>query len=360
MEHFDMKKFPLSIDTGLWDSGHIQGIAVDPVKGYIYYSYTTILVKARLDGTVVGWAGGLFGQLGCIDFNDENGKVYGSLEYKHDTIGRGIMNKLGIELSAEDAFYIAIFDVDKIDRPNMDAAKDGVMKAVYMPEVVAWYDGKKPDGSKNSFTVSGIDGLSIGPVFGAPAGSETRLMLCSGIYENPEKNYENDYHTILQFDWRELDRVAAPLSQLEPHHIGLSCEKNYFLDIAKTTWGIQNLEYDALNQSWIVAVYRGKKEGSPNLPMYVIDGTAAPVLKASPYDPSVPHLTLRKEGIYHEATDVWGLRFPKGQTGAYAFGNGYYYFSYDFTTPEKLHGSTIRLCIRTDDPECPFAVIASE
>ena len=134
--NFNLENLPKSIDSGLWDSEHIQGIAVDPVKGYIYFSYTMILVKAKLDGTIVCWAGGLFGHLGCIDFNDENGKVYGSLESKHDSRGKGIMKKLGVELANENAFYIAIFDVDKIDRPNMDATKDGVMKAVYVPDVV--------------------------------------------------------------------------------------------------------------------------------------------------------------------------------------------------------------------------------
>ena len=74
--NFDINNLPRQIDSGLWDSEHLQGIAVDPVKGYIYYSYTMILVKARLDdGVIIGWAGGLFGHLGCIDFNDENGKV---------------------------------------------------------------------------------------------------------------------------------------------------------------------------------------------------------------------------------------------------------------------------------------------
>ena len=354
--NFDINNLPRKLDSGLWDSEHLQGIAVDPVKGYIYYSYTMILVKARLDdGTIIGWAGGLFGHLGCIDFNDENGKVYASLEYKHDSIGKNIMKKLGIQLAAENAFYIAIFDVDKIDRPNMDATRDGIMKAVYIPDVVDWYDGKRADGSDNAFTVSGIDGLSIGPVFGAPKDSETRLMLCSGIYENPEINSENDYHTILQFDWRELDKIAAPLSQLEPHHIGMRCETNYFLDIAKTTWGIQNLEYDAYNQSWLVCVYRGKKEGSPNLPMYIIDGTAAPVLRDSPYEKAVPHLTLRQEGIYHEQTGLYGTRFPKGQEGVYSFGNGLYYFAYAFKTEEKKNGGIIKLCHRTDDPQEPFA-----
>jgi hypothetical protein len=32
----NMETLPLALYSGLWDSEHLQGIAVDPVKGYIY------------------------------------------------------------------------------------------------------------------------------------------------------------------------------------------------------------------------------------------------------------------------------------------------------------------------------------
>ena len=51
-----MKK---TIFTGLWGNCHIQGIAVDKEKGFIYYSFTTKLVKATLDGEIVGTVDGL-------------------------------------------------------------------------------------------------------------------------------------------------------------------------------------------------------------------------------------------------------------------------------------------------------------
>ena len=105
-----------SIFTGTHGGNHIQGIAVDQEKGYIYYSFTTMLIKATMDGSIVGSVNGLTGHLGCIDFHEADRKVYGSLEYKNDAIGKGIHQKLGIEKEYEDALYIAIFDVDKIDR----------------------------------------------------------------------------------------------------------------------------------------------------------------------------------------------------------------------------------------------------
>lgn len=111
------------IFTGTHGNCHIQGIAVDQKKGYIYYSFTTMLIKSTLKGEIVGSVNGLTGHLGCIDFNEEDGRVYGSLEYKNDVIGRGILRALGKEQEIVDAFYIVMFDVDKIDRMDMDAEK---------------------------------------------------------------------------------------------------------------------------------------------------------------------------------------------------------------------------------------------
>lgn len=56
---------------------HIQVIAVDEKKGYIYYSFTTKLIKATLDGKILGTLDGLAGHLGCIAFKENDGCVYG-------------------------------------------------------------------------------------------------------------------------------------------------------------------------------------------------------------------------------------------------------------------------------------------
>ena len=41
---------PNAIDSGVWHGGHCQGIAVDRENGFIYYSFTTELVKTDLQG----------------------------------------------------------------------------------------------------------------------------------------------------------------------------------------------------------------------------------------------------------------------------------------------------------------------
>ena len=352
--NINCEKLPLKIDAGLWNNGHIQGIAVDPINEFIYYSFTTLLVKAKFDGTIVGSVKGLVGHLGCIDFNDEDGKVYGSLELKHDSIGQGIMRTTGIKIADEDAFYIAVFEVDKINAMDMDAEKDGVMRAVYIPQVAEWYayvDEK--NGIQHKFACSGIDGTAIGPVFGEGKESPTMLMVACGIYGDNNRQ-DNDNNIIMQFDWREFDKIAQPLTQLEPHHIGVNPDKTYFLFTGNTTWGIQNLEYDAYDNSWIVAVYNGKKPEYPNFPTYIIDGDVKPIENYVQYGEKGLNLTLKKTGIRHEATGIWGNNFEKGETGIYAFGNGYYYVSYNFKTPEKLNGSVIKLCKRSGNEEIPF------
>src|SRR5690606_37940483 len=107
---------------------HVQGMAVDHEHGYIYFSFTNKLVKMDLQGKLIGSVVGFVGHLGDLDFDD--GKAYGSLEYKNDAIGKGINRALGIEGQSQNGFYIAIFDGSKIVRPDMDAETEGVVYTV--------------------------------------------------------------------------------------------------------------------------------------------------------------------------------------------------------------------------------------
>lgn len=360
MKRISPEAMPLSIKSGNWTNGHIQGIAVDKVNGYIYYSFTTVLVKATLDGTVIGSVEGLSGHLGCLDFNDEDGKVYGSIEYKHDTIGKGILkSNPDAKLSDEDAFYIAIFDVDKIDRMQMHAEKDNVMTTVYLPDVVEDYSFN--DGFEHKYACSGIDGVSFGPVFGQPKDSKQMLFVAYGIYGDNERS-DNDYQCILEFDYREFSKYAKPLAQLEPHKNGLRCNNRYFLYTGNTTWGVQNIEYDEYTGDYFAAVYVGKKEKFKNFPMFVIDGSVPArkeTLKGC-YGEEGLVLTLKKRGIYDEESDTYGLTFTKGQTGIASLGDGYFYVSHNAKVvidDIKYHTATIHKYKLSDDlGENPFVI----
>ena len=56
-----MENLPASIFSGCWATGHCQGIAVDTKREYIYYSFTTMLVKTDLQGNLIGTVTGLLG-----------------------------------------------------------------------------------------------------------------------------------------------------------------------------------------------------------------------------------------------------------------------------------------------------------
>ena len=127
--------FPKRIFSGYQGDFHVQGAAYDRQRQCVYMSFTTKLMKYDLQGRLIASVNGLTGHLGCIGINPDDGRLYGSLEYKHDVIGTGITGNLGVKNDARTGFYVAIFDLDKIDR--IDMSPDEVMTTVYIPEVVA-------------------------------------------------------------------------------------------------------------------------------------------------------------------------------------------------------------------------------
>ena len=146
----DLGKLPRTILSGEQGPFHVQGIAVDLERGYIYFSFTTKLLKMDLAGNLIGSVDGLTGHLGCLTMNPADGRVYGSLEYKDDAIGKGIRKTLDGESEGADqtGFYIAVFDVDRIVRPDMDAERDRVMTAVYVKEAVDDYFAENVNGGR--------------------------------------------------------------------------------------------------------------------------------------------------------------------------------------------------------------------
>jgi len=325
---------PLSVFSGVWNTGHCQGIAVDEKNQWVYYSFTTALVKTDLQGNLLGTVTGLLGHLGCIALNPADGKVYGSLEYKNDAIGKGILNHLGSKQTIEDAFFIVSFQGEKITREGMDAARDGVMKAVYLKEVVGDYlaDVTLEDGrtAAHRYGCSGIDGVTFGPVPGSKKDSRWDLWVAYGIYGDVQRP-DNDYQVLLRYDISHWDEYAAPLVQENMHHQGPEApDGKYFLFTGNTTYGVQNLEYDPFTGHYLLAVYRGQKDGYPNAPMYVMDGGRAPqkeVLKGLGGEEG-DVLYLAEMGQPHPS-GVYSFPYDKGQTGLCALGDGEYYVSYD-------------------------------
>ena len=335
------KDMPRSIYTGMWRAGHVQGIALDTERKHIYYSFTTMLVKTDLQGNVIGTVTGLLGHLGCIDFNDEDGRLYGSLEYKNDAIGKGIMRQEKSDKTLQDGFYIAIFDVEKINREGMSAEKDGIMTSVFLPTVLADYKAEVPTekGAKTPHRLgcSGIDGVAFGPAFGKSNGRHY-LTVAYGVYRDKDRS-DNDYQVLLQYDTRGWAKYEAPLSQDNMHRNGPSKPASYyFAYTGNTTYGVQNLEYDAESNLWFMAFYKGKKEQFANFSTFVVDGSKAPRkewLQGVEYIKKGKVLSLLDRGDRDPKNpEIRGWHDNIGAKGLCAIGDGYFYAAHGKKTKE--------------------------
>ena len=356
-----MNKIPNKIYSGKWGRCHCQGACLDTFHQYVYYSFTTKLVKTDLDGNVISTVDNIIGHLGCMQFNDADGKVYASLEYKNDEIGKGILRNLGIsEENADDGFYVAIFDVSKMDRIGLDAEKDGIMTAVYLKTVVDDYKGKAIAGGKEYEHVhgcSGIDGMTIGPDFGANDG-KNYLYVCYGVYNQVDRP-DNDYQVILQYDLEGFSDYAKSLSQREMHKQGPKEPRNkYFFYTGNTSYGIQNFEYDAHTGNFFVFVYKGTKPQFPNYHLYVIDGKKAPVLeKLKGYD-NYEGKTLSMKDIGNNVNGISGSNFPLGNMGAYSLKNGQFMIVDPiWDEPEDLSVYFVKYDLVIDNGEYKFVAV---
>ncbi|WP_210149170.1 hypothetical protein [Paeniglutamicibacter terrestris] len=332
--------YPQIIESGSWDAGHIQGIAIDEKGGFVYHSFTNMLVKTDLSGHVIGTVEGFTGHLGDLDFNTRDGQVYGSLEYK-----------------AAKSFYIAIFDVKKIAAVGMDAEDSGIVTAVHLEEVAedftanvdgnGVFDGDTANTADHRYGSSGIDGVSFGPAFGSANGKQ-QLMVAYGIYRNLDRD-DNNHQVILQYDVSTWGKFARPLTQKDPHTSGpASVDEKYFIHTGNTNFGVQNLAYDAHTKNWYLGVYRGSKADFPNRTLYVVDGTAAPaegVLEGQPGNESGLLMPLLQARIPDPATGIFGWEF-KADVGIEPVGHGYFYVARDFddySSGHKQEAATLEL-----------------
>lgn len=350
---------PRKIESGPFKAGHIQGIAVDTEQKYMYYSYTTMLIKTDMQGNIVGSVTGLLGHLGDLDFNDADGRLYGSLEYKNDAIGQGILRMEKSERKLQTAFYIAIFDVEKITREGMDAEKDGIMTTVFLPTVLEDYLAEvlTAEGKQNHrLGCSGIDGVTFGPKLGKKGGKQY-LTVGYGVYGDTDRS-DNDYQVLLQYDVSKWAKYEKPLSQEEMHLQGPAKPAGqYFVKTGNTTYGVQNFDYDASSHSWMMAVYKGNKKHFPNYTFFAADGAARPVkqaLEGVPYIKKAKVVALKAAG--KQQGDIRGWDWGVGSTGMCSLGDGYFYLSHNYKI-EAGQGSIIRLYRFTGNADNAFEAV---
>lgn len=349
------KNLPLTIETGKWRGGHIQGIVLDSENGFIYCSFTTELVKLDLAGNVIGSAKGFTGHLGCLAMGAD-GRIWGSLEYKNDSIGKGILDNLGIKNEVQNAFYIAIFDGSKITERDMDASSCGIMKTVWLREptedyLAEWEEGGKA--MKHRHGCSGIDGITFAPAF---EGEGERLLVAYGIYEELDRE-DNDYQVLLSYDPAELVKYEEVLTADNIHTSGPEKAENvYFVYTGNTAFGVQNMEYDSHTGDIFLSVYRGHKEKFLNYNYFRILGKQTPkeeVLLGK--NMSGKTLALAKTGRLDEKNGIYTHEFKHGTTGLLSLGEGYFYLS-EPKSEAGLHSSVIRLYRYTGEFK-PFAAV---
>ncbi|GLX02586.1 putative Ig domain-containing protein [Microtetraspora sp. NBRC 16547] len=347
-----IKGFSRTLSGGAWNAGHVQGIAVDQANGYIYYSFTTLLVKTDLEGNVIGTVGGFTGHLGDLDFNEADGRVYGSLEYK-----------------AQKAFYIAVIDVDAIDEIGMQAQNSDIVRTVYLDEVVAdftadmdgngVFDGDTANTPDHRYGSSGIDGVSFGPKFGRTDGTRY-LTVAYGVYSNLNRT-DNDHQVLLQYDISDWARYEKPLVETAPHHSGPeSVSGKYFVRTGNTTYGVQNLEYDDFLGRWFMGVYAGAKPAFPNYTLFAVDATTKPVLGelvGTGGDRGLL-IALAEDGRTHEPTGIRGW-VQKADVGMESLGDGLFYLARNGSQNGK-QTADITLHRWTGDSETPFVPVSDE
>lgn len=350
--------WPDSIATGGQGKFHVQGVAVDSANSCVYFSFTNKLIKMDLSGNLIGSVVGFLGHLGDLDI--KNGRVYGSLEYKNDGIGKGIINGLGVDGPKDNGFYIAIFDGAKITRADMSAEKEDLLQTVYLSEVVKDYEATVKVGKdmqKHRYACSGIDGITFGPSFGNNKDKKEYLYVAYGIYGDTNRN-DNDHQVILQYDISNWNNYEQPLLQGKLHRSGPQKPKTkYFLHTGNTSYGIQNLAYDHFSGNFYAAVYKGRKSVYPNYDLFVIDGKRVPskeVIKSDNRSEKVSMLHLAAGGNKDINSGTSGWFFEWGATGISPLGNGLFYISHNRKSKDGQQQSTIYKYKWTGDITRPF------
>lgn len=353
-----LARLPLSQNGGTWNSGHVQGVAVDVDGGFIYYSFTNLLAKydfeGRLVGTLVGWTG----HLGDLAFNPVDGKLYGSLEYK-----------------ADEAFYIAVIDVADLNLIGVEAGRSDLFKTVHLAEVARDYaadmdgdgrfDGDTARTRDHRYGASGIDGVAFGPRFGREDGP-ILLTVAYGVYGDVARA-DNDHQVLLQYDIADWGRYARPLTEAEPHREGpAAVDGKYFVRTGNTTYGVQTLAYDAEVGRWFMGVYQGRKPGLPNYSLFAVEAETRPTRRDLIGVPASSSegweqgliLPLAQDGLEDPTTGLRGWRW-KADVGLEPLGRGLFYLAVN-SGGKGRQTADLTLMRWTGDPQAPFAPVDAD
>lgn len=292
-----LKNCKYSLDLGAWSTavqdggaGHLQGICCDDDGKYMYASFTNMLVKVDMEtgeivGSVVGMAAGSITSGAHIgDICYYQGKIYGALEYK-----------------AAERWYICVFDCEKINALNMSYTTEGVMYALYVPQVGdnfknelnAGEHNNNPDSMGHRYGSGGIDGITFGTIpgkgydadhdgqvdAGTSTGDKKYLIVNHGPYGNARR-YDNENIVLLVFDPDDItENNLQPFNETMLNADYAENQKLYykhkmFSYVGNHTYGVQQVEYDEGTGDLYLETY-GRPAGSefPQYSRFVVDGS---------------------------------------------------------------------------------------
>lgn len=292
-----LKNCKYSLDLGAWSTavqdggaGHLQGICCDDDGKYMYASFTNMLVKVDMEtggivGSVVGMAAGSITSGAHIgDICYYQGKIYGALEYK-----------------AAERWYICVFDCEKINALNMPYTTEGVMYALYVPQVGdnfknelnAGEHNNSPESMGHRYGSGGIDGITFGTIpgrgydadhdgqvdEGKSTGDKKYLIVNHGPYGNA-KRYDNENIVLLVFDPDDI--TEDNLQPFNETMLNADYEENQklyykhkmFCYVGNHTYGVQQVEYDEGTGDLYLETY-GRPSGCefPAYSRFVVDGS---------------------------------------------------------------------------------------
>ena len=310
---------PYEVSTSGWATGHVQGIAIDDKREYMYYSFTTVLVKVNMSNGVVEGTVALPNELHLGDMDFYNGKLYGSISGGATYV---------------DLQYIAVFDVDTITKVNTPYST--VMKAIYIEEAVT-------DISENKYGRTGIDGFTFGTMPGDTSGNMYMYVATGGSTVEPDRTDKN-YQILYAYEADALDTYMEPLDMNNLHKNGPELYQKLFIYTGQHYSGPQSLTYDHDTGDIWMGMYAETVDGFPPYRLLAIDGEVAPVyqdldLGDNPgveYDESETDgyvLALKEVGVEDDATGIWGYTTVPHDvaTGFVSLGNNYFYVSYNGT-----------------------------
>ena len=164
---------------------------------------------------------------------------------------------------------------------------------------------------------------------------------------------------ILRYDYKDWWTIyGRALSQSHPHSSGpLKPLSTYFLYTGNTTYGIQNLEYDAFSGNYFAAVYAGKKSTFPNYDLFVLNGHKKPhrqSFKVDGHSVNGNFLSSVNQGGISRSRSVSGWHFKWGATGIFPLGEGYFYISHNGLDANGQEQTTLYKYKWTGSQQLPF------